>query len=196
MNRFADRRVRKTKMQLFDALASLMQEKSVDEMTVREIADLADINRGTFYLHYKDVYDMVEQLESELLEQACEVFSQHPIEELSISPLPMLIDVYQFHAKNAPLFKALFGKNGHEAFTSKMDNMVKERALAMCKEKSITEKAPDFDYFYTFISSGFLKLLQNWLQSGMKESPEQMAVLTEKMISTGYEALRKDASNL
>lgn len=187
----ADRRVRKTKMQLLNALTNLMQEKSINEITVREVADVADINRGTFYLHYKDVYDMVEQLERELFEQVCEVFSKHPVEELSISPLPMLIDVYQFHANNAPLFKVLFGKNGSEAFTSRMDGMVKERALTMCMEKNKDDK--NFEYFYSFISSGFLNLISNWLETGMKESPEQMAILTEKMISTGYEAIHVDA---
>ena len=48
-----DRRVRKTKKQLRMALTTLMMEKSVGEITVREIAELADVNRGTFYAHYK-----------------------------------------------------------------------------------------------------------------------------------------------
>lgn len=58
-----DRRVRKTKRQLRQALTQLLQQKPIKDITVREIADLVDINRGTFYLHYKDVYDMLEQIE-------------------------------------------------------------------------------------------------------------------------------------
>ena len=58
-----DRRVRKTKKQLRMALTTLMMEKSVGEITVREIAELADVNRGTFYAHYTDIYDLLKQMD-------------------------------------------------------------------------------------------------------------------------------------
>ena len=61
-----DRRVRKTKRQLRLALMKLMSEKSVKDISVRELAAIADINRGTFYIHYKDVYDLLSSLEDEL----------------------------------------------------------------------------------------------------------------------------------
>ena len=63
-----DRRVRKTKRQLRLALTKLLQETPIKDITVREIADMVDINRGTFYLHNKDVYDMLEQVEAEMFE--------------------------------------------------------------------------------------------------------------------------------
>ena len=61
-----DRRVRKTKRQLRLALMQLMSEKSVKDISVRELAAIADINRGTFYIHYKDVYDLLTHLEDEV----------------------------------------------------------------------------------------------------------------------------------
>ena len=61
-----DRRVRKTKRQLRLALMQLMAEKNVKDISVRELAAIADINRGTFYIHYKDVYDLLSQLEEEM----------------------------------------------------------------------------------------------------------------------------------
>ena len=64
-----DRRVRKTKRLLREGLAKLMLEKPVKNITVREISELVDINRGTFYLHYKDIYDMVEQIQNEIFEE-------------------------------------------------------------------------------------------------------------------------------
>ena len=62
-----DRRVRKTKKQLRGALTSLLLEKDISRVTVRDVADLADVNRGTFYAHYSDVYDLLHQLEDDLL---------------------------------------------------------------------------------------------------------------------------------
>ena len=49
-----DRRIRKTKAQLRAGLAKLMKEKNINEITVRELVDEADINRSTFYLHYTE----------------------------------------------------------------------------------------------------------------------------------------------
>ena len=61
-----DRRVRKTKSLLLQCLLQLMEEKDVKDISVKELADLADINRGTFYLHYSDIYDMLSKVEDEL----------------------------------------------------------------------------------------------------------------------------------
>ena len=62
-----DRRIRKTKQQLRQSLTILLKQKRVQDITVRELAELADINRGTFYLHYRDVFDLLNQIEEELL---------------------------------------------------------------------------------------------------------------------------------
>ena len=64
-----DRRVRKTKKQLRECLTRLLKEKKVQDITVRELTDMADLNRGTFYLHYRDVFDLLEKTEHELLDE-------------------------------------------------------------------------------------------------------------------------------
>lgn len=61
-----DRRVRKTKSQLRLALMDLLVEKSAKNISVRELAERADINRGTFYIHYQDVNDLLQRLEDEM----------------------------------------------------------------------------------------------------------------------------------
>ena len=61
-----DRRVRKTKALLLRGLIQLMETKDVQDISVKELSDLVDINRGTFYLHYSDVHDMLRQIEDEL----------------------------------------------------------------------------------------------------------------------------------
>lgn len=54
-----DRRVRKTRGQLRQGLVRLMREKSIQDITVKELCEECDINRGTFYLHYTDVYQLL-----------------------------------------------------------------------------------------------------------------------------------------
>lgn len=56
-----DRRTRKTRKALIEALTKLMSEKKINKITVKELTDLADVNRSTFYLYYNDIYDMLEK---------------------------------------------------------------------------------------------------------------------------------------
>lgn len=74
-----DRRVRKTKSQLRAGLAQLMREKSIREITVKELVDKVDINRSTFYLHYSDIPGMLKEIEDEILEEMGRVIQEHPI---------------------------------------------------------------------------------------------------------------------
>ena len=58
-----DRRVRRTKQQLRSALTTLLLEKDFSDITVREISERADVNRGTFYSHYRDAFDLLTSVE-------------------------------------------------------------------------------------------------------------------------------------
>ena len=71
-----DRRVKKTKKQLRLALMHLMTQKSAKSISVRELAEQADINRSTFYIHYKDVNDLLLHLEDEMAERLSAARSQ------------------------------------------------------------------------------------------------------------------------
>lgn len=64
-----ERRVRRTRAMILNGFIQLMQQKPVKDISVRELADLVDINRSTFYLHYTDIYDLLEQTENNLMEQ-------------------------------------------------------------------------------------------------------------------------------
>ena len=76
-----DRRVRKTKKLLLDGLTQLMQTKDVSEISVKELSDLVDINRGTFYLHYRDIFDMLNKTEDELFSRFNEIVEKDLLTE-------------------------------------------------------------------------------------------------------------------
>lgn len=72
-----DRRVRKTKKQLRLALMELLAEKSAKSISVRELTERADINRGTFYIHYRDVGDLLQRLEDEMADRLTALCKDH-----------------------------------------------------------------------------------------------------------------------
>ena len=61
-----DRRITRTRYLLVHALTSLMLKKSIKDITVKELCESVDINRGTFYTHYRDIYDLMHQIEEEM----------------------------------------------------------------------------------------------------------------------------------
>ena len=184
-----DRRVRKTKRQLRQALTVLLQEKPIKDITVREIADMVDINRGTFYLHYKDVFDMLEQIENHIFEEFNDLIRAHPPAEDQGKPLPLLTDVFTYFAANADMAIALMGPNGDQAFIDKLKDLVKERCFYDWMQVYSSSNSKNFAYFYAFVVYGCIGLFQNWLETGMKETPEEMAALAEQIILNGVKVL-------
>lgn len=72
-----ERRYRRTEALILNGLTTLLQQKSIKEITVRELADLVDINRSTFYLHYTDIYDLLEKTEQRLLQQLMDAVNEN-----------------------------------------------------------------------------------------------------------------------
>ena len=186
-----DRRVRKTKRQLRLALMQLMSEKNVKDISVRELAAIADINRGTFYIHYKDVYDLLSQLEEEMAQGLIKVCQAHNAEEYNGSTFPYLSDLYQFIAGNADMCRVLLGANGDKAYTDRICGILRDEHLYDFVAHFYPNNDPTLlDYFCAFIISGNLALALRWINSGMKESTEEMATLAGEIIMHGVQILQ------
>jgi len=68
-DRKEDRRVIRTKQVILEALVTLIEEKGIDAVTVKDITRKANINRGTFYLHYQDKTDLLEKTVGDIMEE-------------------------------------------------------------------------------------------------------------------------------
>ncbi|MEL7655153.1 MAG: TetR/AcrR family transcriptional regulator [Bacillota bacterium] len=182
-----DRRVRKTKKLLKDCLASLLMEKNINNITVKEIVDLADLNRGTFYLHYRDVYDMMTQIENEMIEELKDISDRYPAAALKDSPKPYLLDIFRYIAENMRFCKMILGPRGDMYFLDKMKKMVEERCFHTIMEACPKNDRQNYQYFATYAVSGCLGLLQNWLESDMKTTPEELAQVASDLIQNGFD---------
>ena len=186
-----DRRVRKTRMQLRAGLTQLMRQKPIKDITVRELAQLGDINRCTFYLHYRDIYDMVEQVEQEVFAEFETLVSAHPPREIQNKPLPMLLDLYTFFSDNADLCAAFLGGNGDITFVNKIIGLIRDRVLEYwLQERKFSPE--QFDYYFSFMASGCIGMIREWFRRDMLETPAEMAELTEKMILCGASAVNEN----
>ena len=84
MSEKMDRRIRKTRAQMRAGLAYLMKTKSIKEITVKDLVEAADINRSTFYLHYTDIYTMLETIENDLICQVQTAIQEYPLSLIHI----------------------------------------------------------------------------------------------------------------
>ncbi|MGL6292575.1 TetR/AcrR family transcriptional regulator [Eubacterium aggregans] len=155
-----DRRVRKTKHQLRQALTELLKEKPIQEIKVREIADLIDINRGNFYQHYRDIYDMLYQIEDELFAQFNQILAETEEEADETIAMPLLTKIFTFLKDNSDLTVALMGPNGDPVFVEKVKALVKERCIHDWMHAYHDAKTPNFEYYYAFVVSGCLGIFQ------------------------------------
>lgn len=184
-----DRRVRKTKRQLRAALMALMAEKPSKSISVRELADRADINRGTFYIHYKDVNDLLQRLEDEMAERLILMCKKQAYRDKEVTAFPFLTDLYCFARDNADLCQVLLGANGDRAYTERICDILYSYFLRDFVSQFYQGSPTRLEYFCRFIVSGNLTLTLNWLNSGMNESPEEMAALAGYIIMDGVRSL-------
>ena len=126
-----DRRVRKTKAQLRAGLARLMQKKSIKEITVKELVEEVDINRSTFYLHYTDIYQMLESIEAELMEEITHLVADFPLDPLNNkeSSYPFIEQIFTILDHNKDICIALLGKNGDMAFVNRIEKLIADTVL-------------------------------------------------------------------
>lgn len=176
-----DRRVRRTKKLLLQGLTQLMSEKKINKITVKELTDLIDVNRATFYLYYKDIFDMVEKIETEMFDNFNETYSKFTKSELTYDEMLQFVTfVFDFVQEYAEMCKILLGPDGDYAFIEKfkiaIDNSSPFSDHNADKEKSI--------YFMPFIISGSIGIIQKWLEDGMKTSSREMADIVVGMITS------------
>lgn len=186
-----DRRVRKTRRILRECLTRLLKEKKIQDITVRELADMADINRGTFYLHYKDVFDLLEQIEQELTEELEDILEHHSVDELLSRPSLLFSDLYPTVQENADIITILIGENGDLNFVNRIKAILRDRCLKKWLTSNYSCSTDLLEAYSAFIISGCVGIVQYWLETGMKESPEQMAKATEDFILRGIRVLEK-----
>lgn len=181
----ADRRVRKTKALLRQGLTELMREKDVKDITVTGLTALVDVNRGTFYCHYKDIYDMAEQLEQEVFGEFMAVMDSYTADSLRAGLRPILRDIFSFIDRNADVCGSFSRAEGEGAFFRRMKEVVYDKVTQEWGQVYGIEAAEGGDYFLSFLVAGTVGMLQTWGRKETREGPDEMAAMAERMILNG-----------
>ena len=178
-----DRRVRKTRALLLDGLIQLMEQKDIQDISVKELSDLVDINRGTFYLHYSDIYDMLHKIEDELFMEFNAILDRDLTEEgHNDSVVTTLQDIFSFLEKHRDIARVMLGPHGDLTFTNHLKDLVKNRMQHTLTAYARTDY---YEYYSPFIISGFIGVIETWLQQPDPQSPKEMAKICSHMLTDG-----------
>lgn len=181
-NNQEDRRIRKTKQALKSSLAALMEQKDIREISVQELAAHADLNRTTFYLHYRDIYDLQQQIENEAAGKINEILQEYVPLQGHDQIYLMLTKFLTCIKEDTDLHHIILGKNKNQVFLQEICRSVESHCIKVWTDTlDIKRKEEMLDYFGGFIIQGFMAVIIKWVEFGMKESPEQMAKMMGDM---------------
>ena len=183
-----DRRVAYTKRVLKESLFELLREKPAARISVKELCEKADINRATFYAHFSDVYDMLSGIENELYE-AIRSSLEKGWKSNSITEL--LTGICTDIKQNGAVFQALLSENGDKDFLNRVLYVAQDKCVSDWKTLAPTADLSELDKIYSFFSHGSAAVILSWVQTGMEESPAEIASFIDKITNKGLGLLQK-----
>ncbi len=188
-----DLRVKRTEKLIFDALIQCTIQKGFSGVTVSDITTIAGINRATFYRHYKDKFDLLNQY-------ARTIFALLDTDSISVPQgamtqdrhlLPIrLVSIFNHVRDNAQFYRVMWGKHGDPDFTEKIRIYIQKRIQkSLPRHLSLDEKR--MDLFVSYSASASFGAVLWWLEHDMPYSSEEMIQILQHLESENLKALLK-----
>lgn len=170
-----------TKQNLIDAFWKLYCQKRIEKITIKEITDLAGYNRGTFYEYFKDVYDVLENIENSLIPTMNELPPIVIKSQMHGMPMDLFLELYE---KNSKYYSLLLGDNGDPAFARKLKNSIKPMiAKEFAQQSNIDPK--ELDYILEYTLSAMIGVMSYWFRQKDKLSNIQIHELINRLMEQG-----------
>ena len=176
-----DRRPQKTKRALKNVLVDLLQTRDLQTISIKEITDLADISRGTFYLHFDDIFALYQSIEFDVIENITQIIqTKVPIQDED--ELDKIIgSIFEYLTDHIKECDALL-RTDSASFLSGVFERNRPR-VSETWEASYGSKEHMQAYSYIFLSHGFAGVLKHWIAFGKLETPRQIAVIVKRLLS-------------
>lgn len=176
-----DRRKRRTLNAIQNACLALLNEKTFDEMTVLDISEKADISRGTFYLHYVDKFDMLDQYEQQLIQKIKHIFEenlkdvQSPI-DLIKTRYPTLVQLFTCLKEERELVQIVFQTKGFASLQKELNNLLHTFLNTVPSIRAVSkDKNLPLEFFIPIVVSIITGITQQWLVATEDYTPEHVA---------------------
>jgi AcrR family transcriptional regulator len=168
------------------ALVELVKEKDMDKITIMDIVTQADVNRGTFYAHYKSVGDVADQISNEILSALMEFLDDFKETRLIENPLPFLTNIARFLEKDLQYYRVLINSQRSIAFFQQLKNLLMEKILSDEKKMSGIKNKDQFMISVNLFASGFVVLYQDWFNHKIKMSLNELTLHLCEIIKMSF----------
>lgn len=188
MTPITDRRVRRTRAALLDALLSLMVEKGYEAVTVQDLIDRADVGRSTFYAHFTDKSDLLREALSALRT----IVEPAPDAPAPDRRRPLRFSRRMFHhiRDQQPLLKALLGHPGANQVIAEIERMlldVVQAELEAFAGSQATAQIP-LELLSRSVVASYLAALSWWVAHDFRQTPDEMETLFQTIVAPGIRA--------
>lgn len=198
-----DLRTLRTRKKIREALHQLVEAKGFSNISITDISARAGINRGTFYLHYRDKYDLLEKTENEIIEEIASYMRSADVQnifnlEMQDKPFPFIQSLFEYLKENGLLIKALLGPKGDPVFPGKLKSFIEANLFKQTLSKELSKETAliPSEYLLAYLLSAYLGVVEKWLEGGMEQSSEEMAMIITRMFFLGpFRAAGLDSSN-
>lgn len=177
-----DKRILHTKKFAQDALLDLIREKKLGEISVSELCKKATINRNTFYSHYNNPMDVLNELSSSMMTRMQTAILDAGNQREATETVCRIIQ------ENDALSRVIFSENGDTSLIEKVLTLAATRNATLMKGESNDMDLAHRHYLSEFTIHGSAAILRAWVQSGMRETPEDMAGFIHTLCYQGTSA--------
>ena len=186
-----DRRITKSKRALRAALIGLMEERGLDAVSVNDLCARADLNRGTFYNHFRDKEDLLVALEDEVMADLDRFQAQ--MQDLTVrelmgyrvrkQPLPFLVELFDYLREQSDFLHAVLGPGGDVRFGPRLREAVCENLVQNILHEKYRDNPTVFvEYYVAFYAAAYLGIIARWIERGCPESSETMARIAMRLL--------------
>lgn len=177
-----DRRARRSRKLLKESLLELMKKKAFSEISVRDITDEADMNRGTFYLHYSGTAELLQSLEADLLAELQALVDDHMQETVEEGSLrPVMEPVLDFVLERREICKILFESDEDSGFMQALQQLIRKNGEPLVETWFHPQDRALTDYLLNFLTWGFIGILTEWFAQDMVLPREELLSAGQRM---------------
>lgn len=183
-----DKRVMKTKRAIHSAMTRLLSVKPIEEITVTELSDAAEINRKTFYSYYNSVYMVAEEMEDEIVERFEDTLRKIDFKTLLQDPQTTFNTLARIIASDLDFYETILTNRNQVYFLQKIITSLKERIMALYFDRN----SKDFElqeYMLEYIISGLVSVYQKWFKSGRKTDMEELSKYISMLAVNGVKSI-------
>ncbi|WP_323705447.1 TetR/AcrR family transcriptional regulator [Mammaliicoccus sciuri] len=193
-----DRRVRKSKRAIKQAFIELLTENNLDRITIQQISDLADVNRGTFYLNYEDKYALLDEMENEQIE---EIKGFVDIRKMDLSTKTsdrfiedfankVIKNVITHIEQNMEFYQVILNLERKSQIEEQLADIVRSNIKHLIGDKDDIFGIPE-NYYLSYVVGSMMSMIKYWVSDENRVSVEELVNYVSTIASTGPLSIMK-----